>query len=276
MPLYQVASLKIREMALTSWRLHISSTILAGLQVHNPNVIGVNIHAAYVDLWYPDWRGDLQWIGYLTETEEEDAALHCREERELYCLEQQRAIIEEEDEDESQCLNEEWKRLPSEPFVSIYPQKTTMSHDCAISIRIPNLGPSVYARMLLDAIKQRGEIQILASGVAHVKSRSSISTKLGLPLTLGVICDNSIQVTHRPIQIVGRKCVVEGVATGWTVLKESTLTLSEKAKEIYEIKGVGADGLDEGEGGNGNGAEDLDSLEFLLQSPDHVFDWHVF
>jgi hypothetical protein len=280
MPLYQVASLKIRELTLTSlWTMQISSTILAGLQVHNPNVIGVNIHATNVDLWYPDWKGDLQWIGYLTQTEEEDAALHCGQEREMRCLEdeqQQQTTVENnkgKDDGGSQCLNEEWKRLPSEPFVSIHPRSTTISHACAVSIHIPNLSPSIYFRILLDAITRGGEIQILVSGVAHVKSQS-ISTNLGIPLTLGVICDNSIQVTQRPIQIAGRTCVVEGVATGWTALEESTFALRERAKEIYEIKGV--------EDKNSvletavAGTDDLDSWGSLLQSPDAVFDWHVF
>ena len=245
MPLYQIASFKIRELALTPWRLQISSTILAGLQVHNPNLVGVNVHAANVDLWYPDWSGELQWIGYLTETEKEEASTHCREERERYCFDHSM----EEGEDESKCLNDEWRRLPSEPFVSIHPKRTTLSHDCAVSIRIPNLRLSVYVRMLMDAITQGGEIQILASGTAHVKSQSRIAPNLGIPLTVGVICDNSIQVTQRPIQIVGRSCVVEGVTTGWALLKDSTLTLRERAKEIYEVKGQGE---------AATGAEDLD------------------
>jgi hypothetical protein len=72
---------------------------------------------------------------------------------------------------------------------------------------------------------------MLASGVAHVQSA------LGLPLTLGIVCDNSLRITWRPFHITGRYCEVKSIAMGWKDLIQNSAALRHSIIKSYSEHG---------------------------------------
>ena len=68
-------------------------------------------------------------------------------------------------------------------------------------------------------------------GGAHVKS------SLGsIPLTLGLSCNNDLDLFRYPVTIAGKDCIVKGIRTGWVGLDEVALTLRGKTMQQYDNK----------------------------------------
>jgi hypothetical protein len=66
MPIYDVTSVRIVYVALSFlWTFQLTATIQAGMQIRNENFVGADVHAAVVDIFYPDWHNVLQHIGEL-------------------------------------------------------------------------------------------------------------------------------------------------------------------------------------------------------------------
>jgi hypothetical protein len=66
MPIYDVTSVRIVYVALSFlWTFQLTATIQAGMQIRNENFVGADVHAAVVDIFYPDWHDVLQHIGEL-------------------------------------------------------------------------------------------------------------------------------------------------------------------------------------------------------------------
>ena len=64
-----------------------------------------------------------------------------------------------------------------------------------------------------------------------------------MPLSLGLTCDNTVNILRIPVQILGKNCVVRSVATGWTGLAELASDVKEEAMKMYtEQDGGGAGG----------------------------------
>ena len=64
MPNYQVINLSLKKITLKSLLRsgEISMTINAGVQVDYSFYVGAELHASHVDLFYPDWNGNLQYV----------------------------------------------------------------------------------------------------------------------------------------------------------------------------------------------------------------------
>jgi len=75
-----------------------------------------------------------------------------------------------------------------------------------------------------------GTIEILISGVAHVKS------PLGIPLSLGLACDNTLSLLKYPIEIFGKSCIIEKVSTGWSGLHELADEVKDSVMVYYDEK----------------------------------------
>lgn len=302
MPLYQVTSLTISKLHFSFTKLTLSATILAGVQIENANFIGADIHATIVDIYYPDWNGDLYHVGVLKETNANYDNNVCipkhhddgvnydtlneidneEEEEENYDNKPNKNDNEEEEDDHGICLpgknddnNIQSSSLSSSqiPFFTIQPRGISISKSDAVTIIVNDVPPRIYINFIKDAIVSKGLMEIFVSGVAHVKS------PLGIPISLGIMCDNAVNLLHIPIQVIGKNCVVKSVSTGWSGLKELATEVREKAMDVYAKRStmvlyeqtVDVD-VKEGEEKD----KDDDKVEPFLLSSEVILDWHDF
>mmetsp|Transcript_16172 Transcript_16172/g.19761 ORF Transcript_16172/g.19761 Transcript_16172/m.19761 type:complete len:312 (-) Transcript_16172:58-993(-) len=290
MPMYQVTTLKFVKFDISYSNLAISAKILAGIQIDNANFIGADLHSTIVDIYYPDWNGELIHIGTLKETVIEKK----EKKNEQECIDNNVEILPNEkiaNEMNAQNLNTQRERkshededdrgicLPhgsnneaySTPFFTIIPRGISTSIPDAVTIDIENMKPKIYLNLLKDALLSRGSLEMLVSGVAHVKS------PLGIPLSLGLVCDNNINLTKSPLQIVGRNCLVKSISTGWTGLKELAIEVKESTMQMYRERG---DNIMKKNNEKVSDDEDNlsrgDELEPFLVSSEVILDWHDF
>jgi len=316
----------------------VSVKMLAGMQIENANFVGGDLHATIVDLYYPDWNGDLVHIGVLRETattvstptttssvgnggngndnvsgskntgkngnSKSNGKNSCtntridsdikknklkKEKRELNSGGND-AVNEEKDkdlDDYGMCPSSPKPSPPSLPFFKIQPRGISTSKSDAVTITIDNLRPGVYLNIIWDAIAQRGSLDMSISGAAHIKSQSH---PLGIPLSLGIMCDNKVNLLRYPIQILGRNCVVRNVSTGWAGLTELASEVREGAMKIFTERDKNKD-ESESEGtvamdSNANSGTNNDSaggnverekgLETFFKSSEVILDWHDF
>ena len=302
MPLYQVTSLQIISLKISSYlKMKISAKILAGVQIENANFIGADLHATIVDIYYPDWNGEFRHIGVLKETNaadtdgekiciekkenEENEKKEGKNENENNIINSSTSIItnndEEKEDDHGICLPPD--NNDSTPFFTIQPRAVSISNSDAVTIIVNDISPSVYLNLIKDAIVKRGSIEIFISGVAHVKS------PLGIPLSLGILCDNTVNLLQMPIQIIGRSCAVKSVSTGWLGLTELAAEVRENAMKLFKERGAirkqrHEDNNVDDDNGKSSGSGDKrsksekknDGMDPFLVSSEIILDWHDF
>lgn len=250
MPLYTISNIRIKRLKVDfSGRIH--ATVQAGIEIENDNILGADLHSTVIDLYYPDWNGDLQNLGYVTETRRESTSKACDE-------------MTSED-DRGVCLSD--KGASELPFFSIGARTKSKSHPEAITVYIRNIGYKTYLNMLKDAIYGGGYLEIIASGVAHVKS------PMGIPLSLGLICDNALNILQFPLQVVGKACVVEGISSGWAGLVEMGAEVRDRVMRTHKDKIINI--LKAEEEKDLKQMSDVD-LDKMISLSEEIINWHNF
>lgn len=239
MPLYSVKDIQLDHFHISLFRwMEISAKLFTGMEVHNDNVLGADLYSTHVDIYYPDWYGVLQHIGYLEETERFGKGGDCNP---------------HEEDDRGMCLPDKTtsgrtstssttiieNTITPTPFFSVQSRGMSTSNPGAITVYVQHVSPSTYLNILKHIFLQWGKIDILVSGVAHVK------TPLGIPLSLGLVCDNVLDAgriafrsqDRRSLKIVGKTCAIEKVSTGWTGILEMAAEVKDRVMEKYSVKG---------------------------------------
>lgn len=253
MPLYSARDIKLVHFHVSLKNMTVSAIILAGVEIENDNIVGGDIHSTLVDIYYPDWNGDLQSIGYLEETKNAE-----NEE----CERNQLA----EKGDSGICISDETSHLP---FFTVHPLGISTSEPGIITIHLQNIAPKTYLNILKDFVIRWGSIDLLVSGGAHVKSH------LGLPLSLGIICDNVLDLTKLPIQIIGKYCTIERISTGWSGMEDMASDVKDKVMGYhYETNGDIFDRS--GENQAIRHEENKKSIENFLSTSEMILEWHDF
>ncbi|GFH60235.1 hypothetical protein CTEN210_16711 [Chaetoceros tenuissimus] len=308
MPLYSAKDIKLLSISLDILNgFTVNAKILAGVEIDNNNIVGGDLYSAHVDIYYSDWHGSLVNIGYMLETPRDEMELEIKKKQKIkggkienkshgseLCLDgdhisnkekmntdvekdnQQAMCLSQQDHEKNEKRNIEQTTAPTEPFFSVQSKGISKSQPGILTVYIENVSPAIYLNIVKDVILNRGKIELLVSGVAHVKS------PLGVPLSLGVICDNVLDVTHHPIQIVGKSCLVERISTGWSGLKDLALDVKERVLEYYtEYNGdVFRKGvlLEENTvaSANSNVKESEESANDWIASSEIILDWHDF
>ncbi len=294
----------------------ISAKMLAGVQIDNANFIGGDLHATIVDLYYPDWNGNLVHIGVLRETSSADnnsigggaggdgnnhgsgttyndkykdgnekKSCVTRVNRGGGYVEKDRIQANSggrKEDDHGICLPEKNSATSassssssspkivtpsSSPFFTIQPRGISTSKSDAVTITIDDLRPRVYLNLLKDAIVKRGSLEMSISGVAHVKS------PLGIPISLGILCDNTVNLLQYPIQILGKNCVVRSISTGWAGLAELAAEVREGAMKFFTERDGEDPSVDIGVEAD---KSKIDDLESFFRSSEVILDWHDF
>lgn len=202
----------------------LSATIMTGVEIENENIVGADIYATIIDVYYPDWSGDLQHIGILKETQTTvENRSQCRSDQ------------ENGGNDDDVCINPLSPPPPSSPFFTIDAQGTSISQAGAISIFLTDIPPKIYLKILSDMLTTRGVIEVRVSGGAHIRP-----SLLGgsVPLTLGLTCNNDLELFRFPARITGKDCAVRGLKTGWVGLEEYAFELRGQAVRMYDDERV--------------------------------------
>ena len=268
MPLYEVKSLRITGVGFSIFDWTISAKLQAGVQIENANFVGADLYKTVVDLYYPDLNGELRHIGYLTETQNvnnvdvESCRIQNKESDESL-MQQQTSTKDKKDYDI--CLQEKDNHSP---IFTIHPRGISISEADALSINVENVSPSVALNLVKDAIKLRGSLDIFISGVAHVK------TPLGIPLSLGVFCDNAVNLLQIPFQIVGKTCVVRSISTGWSGLKEHATEIRESALQMYQKYGTIMSKQKTAKENDSD--DDEDEMAKFFNATETIIEWHDF
>lgn len=250
MPLYTITKIRIKSLKVDfGGRIH--ATAQAGIEIENDNILGADLHSTMIDLFYADWNGDLQNLGYVTETRRESTLNACDE----MTLEDDRGV----------CLSD--KGSSELPFFSIGARTISKSHPEAITVYLRNIDYKTYLKMLKDAIYSGGHLEIIASGVAHVKS------PMGIPLSLGIICDNALNILQFPLKVVGKACVVEGISSGWAGLEETGAEVRDRVKKTHKDKLIRILKTEEEKELKEMPDADLDKMISLSEE---IINWHNF
>lgn len=217
MPLYSAKDIELKRFRFSFTEWTVSLEILAGVEIDNGNIVGGDLYSTLVDIYYPDWHGDLQNIGYLKETTRSQSS----DVEDDVCSK----MIGETD-DHGICIPSK-RNGNVQPFFSVQSRGISTTEPGAITIYLNHVPPKTYLNILKHIFTQWGSIHLLVSGVAHVKS------PLGLPLSLGVICDNVLDLTRFPLQVVGKECLVERISTGWSGLEELAAEVRDRVLGYY-------------------------------------------
>jgi hypothetical protein len=255
MPLYTITNIRIKSLKV-DFSGRIQATVQAGIEIQNDNILGADLHSTVIDLYYPDWNGDLQNLGYVKETRKESTSnASCQEMTSGNGKEDDRGV----------CLSD--KGASELPFFSIGARTKSKSHPEAITVHIRNIDYKTYLNMLKDAIYGGGYLEIIASGVAHVKS------PMGIPLSLGIICDNALNILQFPLQVVGKACVVEGISSGWAGLAEMGAEVRTRVMRTHKDKLISI--LKAEEERNMKEIPDAD-LDKMISISEEIINWHNF
>ncbi len=269
MPLYEVKSLKLKSIWFSIFDFSLSAKFQAGVQIQNANFVGADLYKTVVDLYYPDLKGELKHIGYLKETNNDNGMKSCRNEK--YNVDERIQSAKQVEHGYEICLPDEDDHGDSSPFFTVYPRGISTSESDALSIFVENVSPSVALNLIKDAIKLRGSLDMFISGVAQVK------TPLGIPLSLGLFCDNAINLLQMPLQIIGKTCIVRSISTGWSGLKEQSSEIREHALDMYEKYGsiMSKTRVNNG-GGNGDSDDGNDEMANFFNASETIIEWHDF
>lgn len=230
MPTYQINGIHLYDLSISPF-LAFDFHLRAGIEVENENFFGADIYSTLMDVYYSDWSGLLTPIGIVKESDN------------FTTLSSNWAFLYSEEPSSNRSSyvrgasnSDEVKNCNSatfarEPFISILPRTITISEANAISIFLKNLTPRVYLNIIFDAIKSGGSLTMLVSGVAHVQS------SFGMPLTLGVVCDNSLSIRWRPFHITSRYCEVKSISMGWKDLQSNAAALRQSTIKAYTEQG---------------------------------------
>ena len=252
MPLYQVSALRL----VAAWPtmtslfsgINVSAKMQAGLSVHNANFVGANVHGVLMDMYYADWYGDLQHIGDLRDRGASESARSCDANEMVY----------NEITFESKCPAETSKY----PLLSVSARQTTMSDEDLVYMNLRNVSPGTQYQMAKDALLSRGKIEILTSGVLHVKQPN-----LGLPMSVGLVCSNSFDLVTFPWLVAGHDCIIDSIIPGWSSIEEHGRRIRKKTLKKHRETGKVLDVRKEKSNSNGDPiGMQIDGMEL---------EWHI-
>lgn len=245
MPLYQVSAFRIAGIWPTVPSLfsgiNVNAKMQAGLSVQNANFIGADVHGVAMDMFYEDWYGELRHIGNL----QDKASIIC----------DVADLVHDEITFQLKCPTS------ASPLLSVNARDTTQSEGDLVNMYLRNVTPGTQFQMIKDAVQAGGNIEIITSGVLHVKQST-----LGLPLSAGLVCSNSFNTMTLPWVVTGHDCVVEDVLPGWSNIEEHTQRLREKTLMKHRETGKVLNIKKKDTNGNGVQGMEVDGMEI---------EWHL-
>ena len=231
MPLYQVSALRILGVGLSVPSLlsgvYLSVTMQAGLSVENANFVGANVHGVAMDMYYEDWNGELRHIGGLRDRASLERRVACEREEEVAKKKEGGG----EGGGEGGCAG---AATPSpSPILSVGARGSTESDADMVSMQMRDVSPGTYLQMTWDAYRGGGNIEILTSGMLHVKDPG-----LGVPMSMALVCSNSFNVMSLPWLVTGHDCAVKDVMPGWYDMETHGRRLRDKTLRKHRETGT--------------------------------------
>lgn len=175
----------------------------ADLQINNTNFIGAEVHAAVVDLYHPDWNGELASIGNLKES---------------HTFRYYEELLEHEN---------------ASP-IHVPPLQTISLNKAVVSV---NVSPKTYLQLFRSAFTSLGTIDVLSVGVMHIKPASMVGEPTP-QLTIEVICDQRMDIVAYPADITDRVCTAISIMPGWVDMNTRRLDLAGQISRRWSTDGT--------------------------------------
>lgn len=228
MPDYQVINLSLRDFGFMSLLRsgELSLTLKVGVIVEYSLFFGTELHDSNINIFYPNWDGELQYVADLRIIDNSDRNENNNKNNYFYDNNNDIQISgRKRNVDFYDIMND--TRLPlvefvsreeehfknktsATPYVNFPARQTTYKHDNLVSVQ--NVLPSTYLHGLKNFFYTRGSIIVGSTAVLHTKTSN-------VPLTVELICDHIIYFFPFPIRITNQNCALESVTGGWSDLK---------------------------------------------------------
>lgn len=228
-PYYEVVNLTLTDVALVSFfsSLEVSFTVKADVQVDNSNFVGAELHASRVHIFYPDWFGQLQYIGdgvdHYTRAQESERKQSCaRLSGDFEAVNIQRSSNENNSTTLIPASFADEQKDLSTP-VLFRARQSILANDNLIFIK--KLKPKTYLNILWDTISSSGTLSVPASLIVHTKSP--------LPFTTSFICYNEIYLYSYPVQIFQGECEIDKIVAGWIDLEKASAEMRIKIDQRF-------------------------------------------
>mmetsp|Transcript_3 Transcript_3/g.1 ORF Transcript_3/g.1 Transcript_3/m.1 type:complete len:309 (+) Transcript_3:156-1082(+) len=245
MPMYQISSFRLVMLStsLSSFRdISLKVKLSAGIMVKNPNFVGASIYDTIIDVYYPDWYGELQHIGALRQIKScsrflqnglrniDEASLNASADFKNFKTETEKNKYE-------QCMTRSGNPSRHNPFFVVDPLKTTVSQKDLLSLLIQNLALKTIFNLFYNAL--RGIFQtcrqheIIITGAVQVDVKFPLG--ISIPATIGIACDNYFNLMSGEFKIFSNNCKVENIALGWNLdmLEKISKKMKEKKKKSF-------------------------------------------
>jgi len=254
-PLYQIKTLRL--LSLDVWNLvtrqTLTLTVEAEVELYNANFLWSSVHATAVDMYYPDFDGNLRRLGQL---HDKHTHLHNYQQRQVPYADDYLYFeiadnvkpksslrsIEAQTADEPYFVTQsnlqstssvptvkrKRRRKTKNPHpVVMPPRSTVIMQDNIISVH--KLPPTVYLNILYEILFQGsfGHFHMYNTGVAHVKAIVGPGN-LAVPATVEVMCDNHVNALVYPARVIGRVCTPVEVVPGWMDLERTRASLGKE------------------------------------------------
>eukprot|EP00566_Odontella_aurita_P020109 CAMPEP_0113527630 /NCGR_PEP_ID=MMETSP0015_2-20120614/1398_1 /TAXON_ID=2838 /ORGANISM="Odontella" /LENGTH=300 /DNA_ID=CAMNT_0000426077 /DNA_START=114 /DNA_END=1016 /DNA_ORIENTATION=+ /assembly_acc=CAM_ASM_000160 len=255
----------------------LSATLRAGLEVTNENFMGADVHSASFDIFYEDWSGTLRHIGRMRDSHaaEREAEAGSAAIKEAAAAAGGGMFASPADETENRGGGRDVAAAPKPspasaspaetPLFAVPARDTSSSHSDLVTIKLHSVPLSLTLKMLWDLISSFGKVSMLTSGVLHVKQPA-----LSLPLTVGIVCDNIVNLMELPWRISGKDCTVKGAGPGWGKdIAHSGGKLKDWVLKSHRDTGKVLDRRREDNGEKERIGEWVDDAE-------HLVEWHAF
>jgi hypothetical protein len=162
----------------------VMTRLSAKVRLHNDNFIGIDVHSLAVDMFYPDWSGELTHIGRVYDRKIQHSTQECLS--------------------DSACRKDKGLDLP---VWALQPRADFQITDNVFALMKPSGLLKTIASIVWNSIKGRGSLVIPTTGVMQVKASSST------PVTMSMICDNSLNLWT--LVMVGVECSLNSLDIGW-------------------------------------------------------------
>lgn len=189
------------------WEHGFRARLGSKVRLKNENNLGIDIHALSFDLFYPDWEGNLHWLGNVQDTQQLELM-----------LQNEQALAE----------GSSSGPLPVPPkkpsAIWKMPARNFFETEDEVFL-LPTLAPfRVMSRLFWDLWTARGILTIRSTGAVHIKANGQ------LPFTLNILCDNLLDTWALEMQ--GVHCDLDVMDLGWKNMTRAMEKLRLKIEQM--------------------------------------------
>mmetsp|Transcript_2895 Transcript_2895/g.6828 ORF Transcript_2895/g.6828 Transcript_2895/m.6828 type:complete len:275 (+) Transcript_2895:48-872(+) len=186
----------------------------ADVWLRNDNYVPIDIYALACDVYYPDWKGGLNHIGHVHDTQQvelESAALACRG--------------GDDGNNNNNADNEVCEEPKKHPVWEIK-ARNSFEKDDHVYLQPVSIGFGALTSLLYDMFWKYGIVNVPSSMTVQVKANKKI------PLTMSILCDNELNIWT--LEMVGVTCELDNLMVGWSDMPGQVERLRVKTMDGHQ------------------------------------------